>query len=129
MDLASFCFILGLENVKLPPKIKKRDKPKEAEKTNWFTLQKRRWINQHHFLKSIQLIKKEVSHITTIMSVLNHCVISYPCSYPALVCQSHITVYGVFFTPLNFHEFHELLWIREIKFVKCCTDCCYNIAA
>ena len=21
--------------------------------------------------------------------------------------------------PLNFHEFHELFWIREIKFVKC----------
>ena len=24
-----------------------------------------------------------------------------------------------FFAPLNFHEFHELFWIREIKFVKC----------
>ena len=24
-----------------------------------------------------------------------------------------------FFMPLNFHEFHELFWIREIKFVKC----------
>ena len=30
-----------------------------------------------------------------------------------------ITVYRVFFTPLNFHEYHELVWIREIKFVKC----------
>ena len=26
------------------------------------------------------------------------------------------TVYGVFFTPLNFYEFHEIFWIREIKF-------------
>ena len=26
------------------------------------------------------------------------------------------TVYGVFFTPLNFHEFRELFWICEIKF-------------
>ena len=25
----------------------------------------------------------------------------------------------VFFMPLNFHEFHKLFWIREIKFVKC----------
>ena len=21
--------------------------------------------------------------------------------------------------PLNFHEFHKLFWIREIKFMKC----------
>ena len=24
-----------------------------------------------------------------------------------------------FFMPLNFHEFHELFWICEIKFLKC----------
>ena len=24
--------------------------------------------------------------------------------------------------PLNFHELHELFWIREIKFVKCCRN-------
>ena len=31
------------------------------------------------------------------------------------------SVYG-FFTPLNFHEFHKLFWICEIKFMKCCKN-------
>ena len=35
------------------------------------------------------------------------------------ICTYVYTVYGGFFTPLNFHKFHELFWIREIKFVKC----------
>ena len=30
--------------------------------------------------------------------------------------------YTGFFTPLNFHKFHELFWICEIKFVKCCRN-------
>ena len=31
----------------------------------------------------------------------------------------YIILYTGFFTPLNFHEFHELFWIIEIKFMKC----------
>ena len=33
-----------------------------------------------------------------------------------------LTVYGVYFMPLKFHEFHELFWIHEIKFLKCCRN-------
>ena len=40
-------------------------------------------------------------------------------SWIFLSCKYRIRV---FFTPLNFHEFHELFWIREIKFVKCCRN-------
>ena len=39
---------------------------------------------------------------------------------------SSYTVYGFFFTPLNFHEFYDLFWICEIKFVKCCGNVIYS---
>ena len=35
---------------------------------------------------------------------------------------SIIPYMGFFFIPLNFHELHELFWIREIKFVKYCRN-------
>ena len=45
-------------------------------------------------------------------------------SFLSSLCQRGLfnTVYGVFMTPLNFHEFHKLFWICEIKFVKCCRN-------
>ena len=41
---------------------------------------------------------------------------------PTFKAEILTTVYGIFFMPLNFHEFHELFWIREIKFMKCCRN-------
>ena len=38
-----------------------------------------------------------------------------------LYCQCMYHIQG-FFTPLNFHEIHELVWTREIKFMKFCRN-------
>ena len=54
-------------------------RPKGAEKTViGLPRKKRKQISQHHFSKSIQLIKKGVYHIATIMSVFKHGVITHP---------------------------------------------------
>ena len=45
-----------------------------------------------------------------------------PCCVASVRGQVRLfnTVYEGFFTPLIFHEFHKLFWIREINFIKCC---------
>ena len=47
-----------------------------------------------------------------------------PTNLFAIPCRHSISYMG-FFTSLNFHE---LFWIREIYFVKCCRDCRYKFA-
>ena len=50
------------------------------------------------------------------MLVFSQCIPSLKCISTALY---HIQG---FFMPLNFHEFHKLFWICEIKFTKCCRN-------
>ena len=79
------------------------------------------------------LIKYSYIHVRTLLTyICNYVVGMFMTELLKRVTQKHllskyslkIHIYrnGVYFTPLKFHEFHELFWIREIKFVKSCRN-------
>ena len=83
-----FTLCLGLENVKLPPKMKKRGRPKGAEKTIiGLPCKKKKTDKPTPFLKK-QPIDKERGMSYMYCTVCIYFTITCMSSYPTLVCES-----------------------------------------
>ena len=75
------------------------------------------WINQ--LLSSLYIFYQTLTCTHTMLYVCHflYCQLVFVVQGASQTCK---ILYTGFFMPLNFHKFHKLFWINEIKFVKCC---------